>query len=45
MIDGKLTLSMPLSQGGDELQASARGISYVANDGLNVVIPDWMAER
>jgi len=44
LIDGKLTLAIPLDQGGDRLQTSAKGISYVANDCLNVVIPDWLAE-
>jgi len=45
LIDGKLTLSIPLSEGGTKLQASARSISYVANDCLNVVIPDWLAKK
>ena len=45
LVDDKLTLAIPLSAGGDKLQASARGISYVADECLNVVIPDWMAEK
>jgi hypothetical protein len=45
LIDGKLTLAIPLDQGGDRLQESAKSISYIANDCLNVVIPDWLAEK
>src|SRR5262245_16570363 len=45
LIDGKLTLAIPLAQGGAKLQKSASRISYVANDCLNVVIPDWLAAK
>lgn len=45
LIDGKLTLAIELPAGGEKLRASAKGISYIANDCLNVVIPDWLAEK
>jgi hypothetical protein len=45
LIDGKLTLSIPLSEGGTKLLARARSISYIANDCLNIVIPDWLAKK
>ena len=45
LIDGKLTLAIPLADGGAKLQDSARSISYVANECLNVVIPDWLASK
>ena len=44
-IEGKLTLAIPLAKGGEGLRQSARGISYVADGCLNVVIPDWLAEK
>ena len=45
MIDGKLTLAIPLAEGGEMLQVSAGSIAYLANDCLNVVIPDWLAQK
>jgi hypothetical protein len=44
-VDGKLVLRIPLVAGGEELVASARGISSVEGDYLVVTIPDWLAEK
>ena len=45
LLDGKLTLAIPLAEGGATLRESARDISYIANDCLNVIIPDWLAVK
>jgi len=44
-IDGKLTLRIPLSAGGSRLRRCARSISYVDGHVLNVIMPDWLAEK
>lgn len=44
-IDGKLMLRIPLAAGGRELVECSRGISEVDGDFLNIVIPDWLAEK
>jgi hypothetical protein len=44
-VNGKLVLRIPLVVGGEELVASARGISSVEGDDLVVTIPDWLAEK
>jgi hypothetical protein len=45
MIDGNLTLLIPLSAGGDVLAPLAKGIGMVDGDELKVVIKPWLAER
>lgn len=45
LVDGKLTLVIPLVVGGEELAKCARGIGEVVDEDLKVVIPDWLAER
>jgi hypothetical protein len=45
LIDGNLTLQIPLSAGGDKLAPLARGIGEVQGDNLVVVIHPGMAER
>lgn len=44
-IDGKLMLRIPLAAGGRELAECSRGISEIDGDFLNIVIPDWLAEK
>jgi hypothetical protein len=44
-IDGKLMLRIPLAAGGARLRRCVRGISYVDDHCLNVIIPDWLAEK
>jgi hypothetical protein len=41
--DGQLVLLIPLSEGGQELKESSRGISDVEGDYLKIVIPEWLA--
>jgi hypothetical protein len=41
--DGQLVLLIPLSEGGQELRESSRGISDVEGDYLKIVIPEWLA--
>lgn len=45
MIDGKLTLLIPLDAGGSELIACSKGISKIEGEFLKVIIPDWLAEK
>jgi hypothetical protein len=45
MIDGNLTLRIPLSVGGDKLAPLARGIGQIEGDCLCVVIKPWLAEK
>ncbi len=45
MIDGNLTLRIPLSVGGDKLAPLARGIGRIEGDCLCVVIKPWLAEK
>jgi hypothetical protein len=45
LIDGKLTLRIPLAAGGDKLAPFARGIGEIDSEYLNVVIPPWLAEK
>ena len=44
-IDGKLMLRIPLAAGGRELVECSRGISEIDGDFLNIVIPDWLADK
>jgi hypothetical protein len=43
LIDGKLTLRIPLSAGGDKLAPFAHGIGEIDSEYLNVVIQPWLA--
>jgi len=45
LIDGKLTLRIPLDVGGAELAPLARAISAIEGDDLVFVIKPWLAER
>ena len=45
LIDGKLTLRIPLAAGGDKLAPLARGIGEIAGESLNVIIQPWLAEK
>ena len=45
MIDGNLTLRIPLSVGGDKLAPLARGIGRIEGDCLCVEIKPWLAEK
>jgi hypothetical protein len=45
LIDGKLTLRIPLAAGGDQLAPFARGIGETDGECLNVIIQPWLAER
>jgi hypothetical protein len=43
MVNGQLTLMIPLEDGGAELAACSRGISEVAGPCLKIAIPEWLA--
>ena len=45
LIDGELTLRIPLAVGGDKLASLARGIGTVEGQYLCVVIRPWLAEK
>jgi hypothetical protein len=45
LVDGKLTLDIPLAAGGDKLAPLARGIGEVHDEVLRVVIQPWLAEK
>ena len=45
LLNGKLTLRIPLSGGGDQLAPFARGVGTVEGDFLQVVIQPWLAEK
>ena len=45
LIDGRLTLQIPLAAGGDKLGPLARGIGEIDGENLNVVIQPWLAEK
>jgi hypothetical protein len=42
-VNGRLTLMIPLEDGGAELLAFSRGISEVEGACLKIAIPDWIA--
>ncbi len=42
-VDGKLTLRIPLDQGGRELIKCSRGISEIDGEYLKVTVPEWLA--
>jgi hypothetical protein len=44
-IDGKLTLLIPLDEGGDQFIECTRGISEVRGECLKIVIQEWLAGR
>ncbi len=43
MVNGKLTLMIPLEYGGAELMDCSRGVSEVEGECLRIAIPDWLA--
>jgi hypothetical protein len=43
MVNGKLTLVIPLEDGGAEFGACSRGISEVEGACLKIAIPEWLA--
>lgn len=45
LLDGKLTLMIPLDAGGAEFLDCSRGIGVVENEFLRVTIPDWLAAK
>ena len=44
-IDGKLVLRIPLEAGGDQFIDCTRGISEKDEQYLNIVIPEWLADK
>jgi hypothetical protein len=42
-VNGKLTLMIPLEDGGANLVACSRGISEVEGPCLKIAIPEWLA--
>jgi hypothetical protein len=45
LIDGRLTLRIPLAVGGDKLVPLARGIGTIEGQYLCVVIRPWLADK
>ncbi|HEX4601073.1 MAG TPA: hypothetical protein VH116_06755 [Gemmatimonadales bacterium] len=45
LIDGKLTLRVPLAAGGDQLAPLARGIGEIDGEYLKVIIQPWLAGK
>ena len=45
IVDGHLTLMIPLSVGGDKLVALARGIGHVNGENLLIVLQPWLAQK
>ncbi len=45
LVDGNLTLRIPLEVGGAELAPLARGIGEVEGEYLTVIIKPWLAEK
>ncbi|MBN1319642.1 MAG: hypothetical protein JXA87_02270 [Thermoleophilia bacterium] len=45
LVEGKLTLRIPLSAGGQELVEAARGLGEIDGEYLVVVIAPWLAEH
>jgi hypothetical protein len=43
MVNGQLTLMIPLEDGGAELAVCSRGISEAAGPCLKIAIPEWLA--
>ena len=43
--DGRLTLRIPLNEGGDKLAPLTKGIGGIEGDDLVVVIQPWLAEK
>jgi hypothetical protein len=44
MVDGKLTLLIPLEAGGDQFIECSRGVSEVHGEYLKVIILPWLAD-
>lgn len=43
MVNGKLTLMIPLEDGGADYVACSRGVSEVEGPHLKIAIPEWLA--
>jgi hypothetical protein len=43
MIDGELTLLIPLDAGGDQFIECSRGISEIRGEYLKITIPEWLS--
>lgn len=43
MVNGKLTLMIPLEDGGAEFVDCSRGVSEVEGPCLKIAIPEWLA--
>jgi hypothetical protein len=43
MVDGNLTLLIPLESGGDQFIECSRGVAEVQGEYLKVIIPVWLA--
>ena len=43
MVNGKLTLMIPLEEGGAEYMSCSRGDSEVQGSCLRIAIPEWLA--
>ena len=45
LINGRLTLLIPLAEGGDQFVACTRTIAHLDGDYLNIIIPEWLAKN
>ncbi len=43
LLNGKLTLLIPLEAGGDQFIECSRGVAGVQGEYLKIVIPEWLA--
>ncbi len=43
--ENRLVLRIPMDAGGDRLQLVAKATSFVENDALVVLLPEWLAQR
>jgi len=45
IVDGKMTLMVPMEEGGRELSECTRGIAGIEGKNLRIVLPDWLADK
>jgi len=45
LIDGKLTLMIPLNVGGSDLVACTKGIAKIEGEFLKITFPDWLVSK
>ena len=43
--EDRLVLRIPLDAGGNQLQVTAKAISFVEEGNLVVLLPEWLAQR